>query len=114
MCPGSNSAAAIQTIDPEGLCKLMGERMVVLVDVRTDQEVARGMIEGARHIPLHLLAARVDEIERNRPVVCYCQSGARSAQAANFLASGGWGEVFNLAGGISAWRVRNFPLVVPR
>jgi rhodanese-related sulfurtransferase len=104
----------MQTLEPEGLRQKMAEGAVILVDVRTDPEVARGIIEGALHIPLHLLPTRLDEIDRNRPVVLYCQSGARSAQAAHFLAGNGWTEVFNLVGGIGAWRQRNLPVVEPR
>jgi rhodanese-related sulfurtransferase len=73
---------------------------VVLVDVRTDQEVSRGVIPGARHIPLHLLPARFEEIDRACALVFYCQSGARSARASAFLSGKGWQEVHNLAGGM--------------
>jgi len=50
----SNFAA----IDPLRLHDMKQHGDVVLVDVRTDQEVSRGVIPGARHIPLHLLPAR--------------------------------------------------------
>ena len=83
---------------------------VVLVDVRTDQEVSRGVIPGAKHIPLHLLPARFEEIEHARAVVFYCQSGARSAQASAFLSGKGWQEVYNLAGGMNAWVSKGMPV----
>lgn len=98
----SNLAA----IDPLRLQDMKRHGDVVLVDVRTDQEVSRGVIAGARHIPLHLLTARFEEIDRARAVVFYCQSGARSAQASAFLSAKGWQEVYDLAGGMNAW-VRN-------
>jgi rhodanese-related sulfurtransferase len=82
----------------------------VLIDVRTDTEVARGLIPGALHIPLHLLPARLEEISRDRVVAIYCQSGVRSAQASHFLADNGWAQVYNLAGGFSAWLARAFPI----
>jgi rhodanese-related sulfurtransferase len=102
----SNFAA----IDPQRLhdMKLHGD--VVLVDVRTDQEVSRGVIPGARHIPLHLLPARFEEIDRSRAVVFYCQSGTRSAQASGFLCGKGWQEVYNLAGGMNAWVGKGMPV----
>ncbi len=105
----SNFAA----IDPLRLqdMKLHGD--VVLVDVRTDQEVGRGVIPGARHIPLHLLAARYQELDRSRAVVFYCQSGARSAQACAFLSGKGWQEVYNLMGGMNAWVGRGMPVAAP-
>ena len=96
-------------LDPDALQDLL-RSSPVLIDVRTDTEVARGLIPGALHIPLHLLPARLEEISRDRAVVIYCQSGARSAQASNFLADNGWAQVYNLAGGFSAWLARAFPV----
>ena len=102
--------AAIDTLRLQDM-KRNGD--IVLVDVRTDLEVSRGVIPGARHIPLHLLPARFEEIERARPVVFYCQSGARSAQASAFLNAKGWPEVYNLAGGINAWIGNGMPVAAP-
>jgi rhodanese-related sulfurtransferase len=96
-------------LDPEGLQELR-RGPFVLIDVRTDREVERGLIPGALHIPLHLLPARMEEIEHGCPVVFYCQSGARSAQASNFLADNGWEKVYNLAGGFSGWAARGLPV----
>jgi rhodanese-related sulfurtransferase len=97
-------------IDPMQLQTLQKQRPIALVDVRSDLEVGRGVIPGARHIPLQQLAARFEEIERRQTVVFYCQSGARSAQASAFLSSQGWEEVYNLTGGIGAWANRGLPV----
>jgi rhodanese-related sulfurtransferase len=96
-------------IDPSELQQLQAAG-VVLIDVRTDQEVGRGIIPGARHIPLGMLVERHGEIGRDLPVVFYCQSGGRSAQASHFLASQGWPQVYNLAGGIVGWAGRGLPI----
>jgi rhodanese-related sulfurtransferase len=97
-------------LDPDGLQELR-RGSLVLIDVRTDREVERGLIPGALHIPLHLLPSRMEGIGRGCPVVFYCQSGARSAQASHFLADNGWEQVYNLAGGFSGWTARGFPIV---
>jgi rhodanese-related sulfurtransferase len=97
-------------IDPLRLQELQSQAGLLLVDVRTDQEVGRGMIPGARHIPLHLLPERLDELDPAPVVVFYCQSGARSAQASAFASSRGGREIYNLAGGILAWAGRGLPL----
>jgi rhodanese-related sulfurtransferase len=76
---------------------------VHLIDVRTEAEVAQGVIGGAIHIPLHLLPLRAADIPQDKPVVIYCRSGARSAQACAFMASKGYENMHNLAGGIMAW-----------
>jgi rhodanese-related sulfurtransferase len=76
---------------------------VPVIDVRTDSEVARGVIPGARHIALDKLAARVGELDRTAPIILYCQSGARSAGAAQYLGSQGFRQVCHLQGGIIGW-----------
>ncbi|HQT25843.1 MAG TPA: rhodanese-like domain-containing protein, partial [Burkholderiales bacterium] len=73
------------------------------IDVRTDAEVARGVIPGAIHIPLHLIPFRMNEMDGNVPTVIYCQSGGRSGQACGFLAAKGWRNLSNLQGGILGW-----------
>jgi len=76
---------------------------VVVVDVRTEAEVARGVIPGSRHIVLQQLPGRLDELPRDAAVVMVCQSGGRSLQAAAFLAAQGFSRVHNLRGGVLAW-----------
>ncbi len=76
---------------------------ITLIDVRTDAEIARGIIPGAEKLPLHLLPLRVGELDKNRTTVFYCQMGGRSAQAASFAAAQGFADVYNLQGGIMAW-----------
>lgn len=90
-------------IDSAGLQALIAENNVTLVDVRTDQEAARGIICDARHIPLHLLPLKFEELMGESPLVFYCHSGIRSAQAGSFMASQGRRQVFNLRGGVLAW-----------
>lgn len=88
-----------------------GDRDAIhLIDVRTEAEVARGVIDGAIHIPLHLLPLRAHEIPQDKPVVIYCNSGARSAQACAFMAAKGYGNMHNLAGGIMAWARSGMPI----
>ncbi len=83
---------------------------VTLVDVRSPAEVAQGMIAGAKHVPLHLLPMSVSGLEKEKPVVFYCLSGGRSAQASAFASAQGFGQVFNLRGGISAWVRQGYPI----
>jgi rhodanese-related sulfurtransferase len=77
-----------------------------VIDVREPEEWngSLGHIAQAKLIPLGQLAARAAEIDRNRPVVMACRSGARSAQAVVILQRLGFRNVVNLAGGIIRWR----------
>jgi rhodanese-related sulfurtransferase len=74
-----------------------------LIDVREDDEVAFGMIEGAVHIPMGQIPARMDEIPRDREVVFICRSGSRSGRVCEFLAQQGFDRTVNMEGGMLAW-----------
>ena len=85
------------------LLDLRARERVVVIDVRTEAEVARGVIPGSRHLLLQELPARLEEIPRDVPLVMVCQSGGRSLQAAGFLAAQGFERVHNLRGGVLGW-----------
>jgi phage shock protein E len=72
-----------------------------LLDVRTPGEYQAGHVEGARNIPVQELAARMSEVPRDHPIVVYCQSGGRSAQATAMLVAAGY-DAHDL-GGIANW-----------
>jgi rhodanese-related sulfurtransferase len=103
----------VNQVDSTGLEALRRDGAVVLLDVRTDAEVARGMIEGAIHIPLNQLPARYTELDPQVLTVIYCQSGARSAQACSWLGERGFAQSYNLQGGVLAWLREGLPLTVP-
>lgn len=98
----------IKELDVEALDA--GKDQIHLIDVRTEGEVSRGVINGAIHIPLHLLPLRAADIPQDKPVVIYCNSGARSAQACAFMAAKGFENMHNLSGGIMAWARSGKPL----
>ena len=82
-----------------------------IVDVRGADEFngALGRIHDAQLVPLPELASRVTELDRTRPIVTVCRSGARSAQAAVILQKAGFRDVANLAGGMLRWRAEGHP-----
>ncbi|MCB9506655.1 MAG: rhodanese-like domain-containing protein [Myxococcales bacterium] len=73
-----------------------------LLDVRSPAEFSSGHVDGAKNIPVGDLARRLPELDRARPVVVYCRSGARSAAATRILRSAGFDKVHDL-GPMSAW-----------
>lgn len=94
----------IQEIDIDTLQQWRGAgKGFVLLDVRTPAEMARGVIGGASLMPMHLLPVRLPDLRDRTPLVIYCRTGARSAQACAYLAQHGLTEVYNLRGGIVAW-----------
>nr|WP_298930871.1 rhodanese-like domain-containing protein [uncultured Erythrobacter sp.] len=91
------SVAELQTLRASG--------NIWLIDVRTDEEVADGMIEGASHIPLAEFSPSPELLEQanGREIVLYCRSGRRSAKASRALAAFLGKPVRHLAGGFIAW-----------
>ena len=73
-----------------------------VVDVRESDEYAAGHVPGAQLLPLGILPVRMQDLPRTEPVFVVCQSGGRSAQAAQLLDRAGL-EVRNVVGGTSAW-----------
>ncbi len=74
-----------------------------IVDVRTVPEWEHGAIEGAVNIPLNELRSRLDELDKNRNVVVYCQVGLRGHLATRILLQNGFRAV-NLSGGFTTYR----------
>ena len=71
----------------------------VLVDVRTRSEYRRGHIEGAINIPVDELRERLDELDREKTIVVYCQVGFRGYLADRILSQNGY-NVLNITGGL--------------
>lgn len=97
----------MQTISPTAAHALP---YAYIIDVREPDEVARARVDGAVHIPLGSLVARLGEVPRDRTVYLMCAVGGRSAQATQFLAAQGVDAV-NIDGGITAWHRSGLPVV---
>ncbi|HEY9594189.1 MAG TPA: rhodanese-like domain-containing protein [Spirochaetia bacterium] len=70
-----------------------------VVDVRTVAEFRDGAYPGAINIPLSLIPLKMKELEpKDKPIVLYCASGARSGQAARLLKAAGFTDVVNAGG----------------
>lgn len=87
---------------------------LVLIDVREPEEFVGelGHIAGALLIPLDLLALRLPKLAAysNRPIVCICRAGARSASACAILRRAGFRDVRNLKNGMLGWRAAGLPV----
>jgi rhodanese-related sulfurtransferase len=84
---------------------------LTLLDVREDWELAVASVPGIVHIPMGQVAERLNELDRDRPVVVLCRSGRRSLEVAKLLQQNGF-DAINLAGGILAWS-RDLDATIP-
>ena len=107
-----DALSRVPEISAEELGRNHARGPVVLLDVRESDETGRGMLEGAVHLPRGLLEKHVHEHvgRRETPIVVYCDSGNRSALAADVLLRMGFANVRNLSGGLERWRHLGLPV----
>ncbi|MEP7185026.1 MAG: molybdopterin-synthase adenylyltransferase MoeB [Rhodanobacter sp.] len=102
--PGMLDTEAVPEISAHELDELRGDgTSILLVDVRNPTEYELTRIPGALLLPLTELSMRLDELSKDRKIVCYCHTGKRSARAVALLQDSGFTGVTSLAGGIEAW-----------
>ena len=97
---------------PQQVAELLGQDDIQLIDVRQPSEHEAGRIAGDRFIELSRLAAEVDTIDRDRPVIFYCRSGSRSAMATEAFRGAGF-DAHNMLGGLLEWNAAGLPLHPP-
>ena len=99
-------------VGPLQAVQLINRRDAVVVDVREAAEFGSGHIAGARHIPQAQLESRLKELEKvkAKPIIIACATGNRSRAASALLQKQGYAEVYNLQGGLAAWRQAGMPL----
>lgn len=80
------------------------DKSVILLDVREGYEYKNGHIKGAKLLPVGEISIKLKamNIPKDKKIIVYCQSGARSARACSMLEAEGYEQVYNL-GGISSW-----------
>lgn len=100
------------SVSPQEAVRLMNQG-AALLDVRTKEEFAGGHVRGARNQPLALLAEAGETLKKHKdkPVIVCCDRGSLSSTAVRVLGKQGFTKVFNLRGGLTAWRTENLPLV---
>ncbi len=107
-CSGSTGSAAhatTQNLDPQAFAARASTPGVVILDVRTPEEFAAGHLPGAVNIDVEAadFTTQVAGLDKSATYAVYCRSGNRSAVAMDEMASEGFIDLADLAGGITAW-----------
>lgn len=105
----SDSQTPPKPLSATAVSEIADSAEVELIDVRQADEFAAGHIAGARHIELSELPSQAAEIDRDRTIVFYCRSGARSAMATDAFAEAGY-DARNMEGGLLSWVEAELPL----
>jgi len=108
-------AQEVTKIDNAQLIELMKQSDMQLVDIRTPEEVAEGIIEGAQLIDFfdEDFDAQMSELDKEKPLIIYCRSGGRSGKAAGRLATLGFKEIYDVSGGFNGWKTEGRPVTKP-
>ena len=104
-CQGQTSKT-VETIDGKTYAdKLSSTENPQLLDVRTPEEYAVEHLENASNVNWNGddFTAKVEKLDKSKPVFVYCKVGGRSAEAAQKLSKLGFKEIYNLDGGIMKW-----------
>lgn len=118
ICLALGSLAQAQTVvkhvDAETFKKYIDEKKSVLIDLRTDDELAKkGMIKGAKQIDFFGKDAETEiaKLDRKKTYLIYCAGGGRSGDCAELMQKLGFKEVIDLEKGFDDWKRKGFEVV---
>ena len=79
---------------------------IQLVDVRTPNEYKKGHIPNALNVDFldANFESNIQQLDKTKPVIIYCQRGSRSSKCASRLIANGFVKVYDLENGFSKWK----------
>ena len=103
----------VENVNVEQLSKVdhQADNNIVVLDVRTDQEVNEAHIEGSQHIDVlrtDEFTTKVNALDKEKTYYVICRSGGRSSKAANMMIELGFKNVYNVEGGMTAWQAKGY------
>ena len=100
-----------KTVTPQEARNLIASRQdLLLIDVRGQDELSEGYIEGSTLMPLWDIIKGTQRPPQNKAILLICAVGGRSLALGQLMSKNGWNEVYNLKGGISAWKEAHLPV----
>lgn len=96
--------------------KLDQTNNAIVLDVRTPQEFAEGFLDHAINVDYNDAGfqSKIDSMDKSKAYFVYCLSGGRSSSAANYMRSHGFKQVYDMKGGLLAWKKNKLPLVTTK
>ena len=109
--PQQQPVSGFQTISPAEAKQLIESRKnLMIVDVRSPEELKQGAIANSVLIPFWQILRGQHNLQKNQPLLLICAVGGRSYAVAQVLQRQGYRELYNLRGGIEAWKKAGLPL----
>lgn len=97
----------VKELKEENFAEVKEKEKAIVIDVRTEEEIAEGIIPGASvfaDINSPEFEKKIETLDKSKTYIVYCRSGARSSRAAETMLKKGFTHVYNLKGGISNWK----------
>jgi len=110
------SMAQSTVLEPKDFEQKLANKQVQLLDVRTTDEYSKAHLANSMHadwLDKDEFKRRTEFLDKSAPVYVYCLSGGRSHAAAEALRKNGYTEVYELKGGLTAWRAASLPIEQP-
>jgi rhodanese-related sulfurtransferase len=108
----SQSSDSVHHVDAREAQKLMTDKSVVVLDIRTPQEFNQGRIAGAKNIDFLApdFEQRIDTLDKSKSYLVHCASGGRSTHSLALFKKHSFQSVYHLDGGIKAWQKAGLPV----
>lgn len=113
-CVAALKAQTPKTLSPaEFETKLSATKDKIILDVRSPEEFKENHLAGATMINFYddNFKTQVAKLNKTKPVFVYCAGGVRSGKATKLMAEMGFSTIYNLDGGIKAWKASGKPVV---
>ena len=110
----ASSFSKFGSVSPLIAVTKMNTEDAVVIDIREPAEFLKSHVEDAINIPLGKLEEQLPSLEKyqSRPIIVLCQTGARSVTACKTLSKNGFGQVFNMLGGMQSWEDNKLPIKI--
>ena len=110
--PSAEPATGVRHVDPAGAEKLIQEKKVIVLDIRTPEEFKEGHIAGATNLNFYAadFARKLDQLDKERTYLLHCASGRRSTTSLGTFKKLKFKSIIHLDGGFKAWQKAGKPL----
>jgi phage shock protein E len=115
-CGPSGSDKSSDILSPQAFAEqLHSNAGIILLDVRTPEEMQTGFVEGARNVDFNSgnFESALDSLDHSKKYFVYCKIGKRSGKAQEMMKSKGFQDVTSMEGGLDAWVAAGLPVQKP-
>jgi rhodanese-related sulfurtransferase len=115
-CSPSGSESSSDLLAPQAFAEqLKSGADIILLDVRTPEEMQTGYIDGARNLDFNSggFESALDSLDHSKKYFVYCKIGKRSGKAKDMMKAKGFQNVTAMDGGLDAWMAAGLPVGKP-